>query len=476
MPTMDHKPLFIPESKKWKGLKIFCYRCQTTVSDICKFSGKPLSQCKNGEKHVFKVIVHVPGTKNQRRTKKLETRDLNEAIKQAIEFEKEAKSNSFLSSKNEGKELGEKQENQNQVRPYFLVHALARYIGWLHNEGVPAHLIRERSEEHIKDVERALKNLVTCLKDNGYNLASLRIEDIDNEIVGKVFLSLEKRKVANRTFNKYFSFYTSFLKWYAEEYDCPIRNYFEKVKRRNLNPKPEAITLKEYEALLERITPENGLKEYNNGVKPIRNLFRPWFADGIRLALETGRRREEIINLKWKDIQENDGYLYIKVEDYKVNRIQNRISDEEKKFIYIPVTGSLRKLLDELDYNKYAGTDNFILAPDIKISRGRVMSDILSRGFTHYYDQLNTGRKLTFKCLRKTYITNLEIFMGSGNTKAITGHSNDQVIERSYIDRKEMAKAAQGYSVFSKEKKRDHQLKDIRTTTKTIAKQKDLEV
>lgn len=476
MPTMDHKPLFIPESKKWKGLKIFCYRCQTTVSDICKFSGKPLSQCKNGEKHVFKVIVHVPGTKNQRRTKKLETRDLNEAIKQAIEFEKEAKSNSFLSSKNEGKELGEKQENQNQVRPYFLVHALARYIGWLHNEGVPAHLIRERSEEHIKDVERALKNLVTCLKDNGYNLASLRIEDIDNEIVGKVFLSLEKRKVANRTFNKYFSFYTSFLKWYAEEYDCPIRNYFEKVKRRNLNPKPEAITHREYEALLEKITPENGIKEYNNGVKPMRNLFRPWFADGIRLALETGRRREEIINLKWKDIQENDGYLYIKVEDYKINRIQNRISDEEKKFIYIPVTGSLQKLLDELDYNKYAGTDNFILAPDIKISRGRVMSDILSRGFTHYYDQLNTGRKLTFKCLRKTYITNLEIFMGSGNTKAITGHSNDQVIERSYIDRKEMAKAAQGYSVFLKEEGRDHQLKDIRTTTKTIAKQKDLEV
>ena len=104
------------------------------------------------------------------------------------------------------------------------------------------------------------------------------------------------------------------------------------------------------------------------------------------------------------------------------------------------------------------------------------MSDILSRGFTHYYVQLNTGRKLTFKCLRKTYITNLEIFMGSGNTKAITGHSNDQVIERSYIDRKEMAKAAQGYSVFSKEKELDHQLKDIRTTTKRITEQKYLEV
>lgn len=476
MPTMDHRPLFIPESKKWKGLTVYCYKCHTNVSEICKTSGKPLSQCKHGDQHIYKVYVHVPGTKNQRRTKKLETRDLNEAIKQAIEFEKEVKSSAMPNTKNDVTEIRERQEKQNQARPVLLVQALARYIGWLHNEGVPAHLIRERSKEYIKDVERALKNFVFCLKENGYNLASLRVEDIDNEMVGKVYLSLENRKVANRTFNKYFSFYTSFLKWYTEEYDCLIRNYFEKVKRRNLNPKPEAITQREYEALLARITPENGVKEYNKGIKPTRNLFRPWLADGIRLALETGRRREEIINLKWKDIEESEGYLYIKVQDFKVNRIQNRIREEEKKFIYIPVTDSLRKLLDELGYYIYKGMDNFILAPEIKISRGKVMSDVFSRGFSHYYDQLDIGRKLTFKCLRKTYITNLEIFMGGGNVKAITGHSDDQVIERSYIDRKEMAKAAQGFSVFSKEKERDHQLKDIRTTTKKITEQKDLEV
>src|ERR1035437_7056985 len=254
MPTMDQKPLLIPDSKKWKGLTVYCYKCKTNVSDICKSSGKLISQCKNGDKHVFKVYVHVPGTENQRRTKKLETRDLNEAIKQAIEFEKEVKSNFLASSTSEGIAHGERQEKQNQGRPVLLVQALARYIGWLHNEGVPAHLRRERSEEHIKDVERALKNLVVCLKENGYNLNSLKIEDIDNEMVGQVFVGLENRKIANRTFNKYFGFYTSFLKWYTEEYDCPIRNYFEKVQRKNLNPRPEAITRKEYEALLARIT------------------------------------------------------------------------------------------------------------------------------------------------------------------------------------------------------------------------------
>jgi hypothetical protein len=149
--------------------------------------------------------------------------------------------------------------------------------------------------------------------------------------------------------------------------------------------------------------------------------------------------------LKWKDIIESDGYLYIKVEDYKVNRIQNRISEEEKKYNYIPITSQLKKLLDELGYYIYKGMDAFILAPDIKISRGRVMSD-------------------------------LEIFMHGGDSKVITGHSNDQTIERSYLDKKELAKAAQCFSVFTKEEERDYQLQEIRSNPGRQTTEKDLEV
>jgi len=459
---MDSKPLIIPESKRWTGLKVYCYECGTTVYDICRKTGKPIAQCKNGERHIYKVYVHIPGTKKQRRTKALDTRDLNEAIKQAIEFAKEVKSGEYQSPKEKKQQTKIKKEDQGQNKPYLLLHALARYIGWLNNEGVPAHLMKVRSREHIKDVERALKGLAECLSESGYNLNSLTVDDINNELVGRVFDYLEKRKLAPRTFNKLLTYYTSFLKWYTAEYDYPIRNYFERVRRKNLNPKPEAITFKEYTALLEKVKPENGIKEYSDGVKPIRNLYRPWLADGFRLALETGRRREEIINMKWNNIRESDDIPYIIVEDFKVNRIQNRISEEEKKFIHIPITESLEKLLKDLDLEDYVGTDNYILAPGITISRKRVMADTLSRGFSHYYKQLNTGKRLTFKCLRKTYITNLEIFMGRGNTKSITGHSDDQVIEQNYIDKKEIAKAARGFKVFPNEHERGHELKEIR--------------
>jgi integrase len=470
----NNKPLYIPDHKKWKGLTVYCYRCKTNVSEICKVSGQSIKLCKHGEKHVFKVYVHVPGTDNQRKTKKLETRDINEAIKQAIEFEQEVKENKqqIIESKENKPEI---KEDQTPTRPNLLIHAFARYIGWLHNEDVPAHLRKERSRDHIKDVERSFTRMAGCLKDNGYNLNTLTVDGINDNLVGDVFSYLEKSKFSNRSFNKYFSYYTSFLKWYAEEYNSPIRNWFERVKRKKLNPKPEAITQKEYEDLIKQIIPENGIIEYN-GVKPLRNLYRPWLADGIRLALETGRRREEVINLKWNNIQESEGTQVIKVEDYKVNRIQHRTTSEEKKFIYIPVTDSLRKLLVELDYPKYRNTDNFILAPNEKINRKKGMAEVLSRGFTHYYNQLNTGRKLTFKSLRKAYITNLEIFMGGGNTKTITGHTNDQVIETNYIDKKEIAKSLKGFNVFSKETDRTDELKGVRTKTKKNIEQRNLEV
>ncbi len=468
----NNKALYIPPSKRMAGLVVYCYHCKTNMIDICKKSGKSLKFCPNGNKHVFKVYVHVPGTKNERRTKSLETRNLDEALLQAIEFKNEVKNLSPKLTYKE-KEIVKEESKIEKVQPVKIMHAMSRYIGWLHNENVPAHMVKKRSDDHIKDVERAFKVLAEILKNSGYSLPGLGMEDINNNVVGQIYSHLENKNFANRTFNKYFSYYTSFVKWYVQEYDKPIKNCFELVQRKKLNPNPEAITKSEYVALLNQITPENGIKEYENGVKQNRNIYRPWLKDGIRLALETGRRREEVINFKWNNMNESEGIQFIKIEDYKVNRIQNRITEEEKKYVYVPVTESLKDLLYEIGYEKHKGTDNFILAPEINISRNRVMSDTLTRGFSHYYDQLNTGRNLTFKCLRKTYITNLQIFFsGNGDTKAVTGHSDNQVIEENYIDKKEVAKASRNFTVFSNENERKTELEVIRDKgkNKTIGK------
>lgn len=461
---MENIPLYIPPNKRVKGLVVYCYKCKTNiVSGICKTTGKSIKQCPNGEKHAFKVYVHVPGTKNERRTKTLDTRDINEAIKQALDFEREVKENKPRVKEDIEKKTEVIKDNQKKNKPHLLVHALARYIGWLSNEGVPAHLVKERSADHIKDNERAFERLVECLKESGYNLRTLSVEDIDDEMVGKIYSYLSNRNFANRTFNKHFSYYTSFLKWYTEEYNYPSKNWFERAKRKKLNPNPEAITQSEYEALLKQITPENGIKTYENGVKPIRSLYRTWLTSGIRLALETGLRRENVNSLKWINIQESEGIPYIKVEDLKVNRTKNWKTENEKKFNYLPVTKRLKKLLEELDYEKHKNTEEFILAPDVKISRNKVMSDVFSRGFTHYYSQLNTGKNLTYKCLRKTYITSLKIYLSRSNDLIkTTGHSSNAIVESSYIDKVEMAKALRNFCVFPDEYERTKELAEVR--------------
>lgn len=463
------KPLYIPKSKKWKGLTVFCNKCKCDVDEICKKSYKPISQCKNGNKHVFKAYVHIGGTRNDRKTKSLKTRDLEEAIKQAIEFENEVKGKIKAEKK-----IDKKHTITNDIKsqPIFLVNAMAKYISWLNNEGVPAHRVKERSKDYIRDIKNAFIEFSHCLKVNKFKLPTVTIDDINDDMVGLLFEQMEKTGMANRTFNKKIGYYTSFIEWLKEQYNYQGKNYFETVSRKIVIQNPEAISQKEYEALLQQITPENGVNTNERVAR--KNLFRPWLKDGIRLALETGRRREEIINLKWNNINENDGIEYIKVEDYKVNHIQKRVTEQEKKYIYIPVTETLKELLNELEHERYKGSDRYILAPEINIQRYRFMSDSLSRGFTHFYDQLNTGRKLTFKSLRKAYITKLEIFMGSGNTKAITGHSDDQVIERNYIDQKEMAKAAQNFTVFPRKNEKNPTLNEIREMAKNKGREMEL--
>lgn len=457
------EPLHIPKGKKWKGLKVYCYKCNTNVTDICKSTLKPIDQCRFGDKHSFKIYVSVPGTKNERKTKKLETRNINEAIRLSMAFEREVKENKNLNVKIESQDKGTTKKENEKTKPELLIHCCAKFLGWMKNENVPSHLQRERSNSHVLDAERAFKVLLICLKENGYDVSNLKIQEIDDTLVGIVYEYLLKNKgFGNRNFNKYFSFYGRLLAWYSDEYNEPIRNCFSKVQRRKTYTDPQAISKEEFNDLLKQITPENGIREYHTGIKPYRNFYRPFLKDGFRLALLTGRRREEVISLKFQDIiNEKDGFSYIKVKDYKVNKIQNRIAEEEQKYIYIPLTRELQNLLNELGYEKYKGTDKYILAPGIINKRNRSLADDLTRGFSHYYNQLGTGRNLTFKSMRKSYISSLSVFLG-GNAKAITKHGDDEVIEKYYMDKRIMLKSANGFEVFNTETERKNELQEIR--------------
>ncbi|TAH40834.1 MAG: hypothetical protein EYC69_10045, partial [Bacteroidetes bacterium] len=444
------QPLYIPPSKQGHtGLTVYCNRCKATVTDICKETGQALRKCKFGEDHKFKVVIYVPNKKNERITKVLKTRDIYEAIQEATRLEKDIKEGDYL-------EKRKQPEAEKSETPFLLIHCFAKYISYLHGEGVPSQFRKERSVAHIKDVEHAFILFMEAIKEERLDWEKITIDEINDEIIGYIYDFFEGKKYSARTKNKYYSYGVSFLKWWQDQY-YPIRNWFSRIPRHEEVHNPQSIPYDECENLLEIITPENGIKEYPGKSKVTRNYYKPYLKSAIKLGLLTGLRREELINLTWNNVQfdEDNQAILIKVEDYKSNRIRNRIIN--KKYKFVPISLELQNLLSEMRQSIDKDEINFILAPEVQTQRTRTMSDSLSRGFSHYYDQLETGKSLTFKSLRKSYITAVKQY--TLNLKYITGHSENAVIEKHYIDGEQMAISMKNFIMFpQKDKKRDQEI------------------
>ena len=129
------KPLYIPQSKKFKGLVVYCTKCNRNISEECKKDNVPIQKCKYGEFHHYKVYSSVPNTKNERRTKKLTTREYEQAIIEAIQFHKETKEGPKNNIPTVNKVVTKK-EVVETVKPRLLIDALGKYVGFLNNEEI----------------------------------------------------------------------------------------------------------------------------------------------------------------------------------------------------------------------------------------------------------------------------------------------------------------------------------------------------
>ena len=465
---MENTPLIIPPNKRVKGLVVYCYKCKTNItSGICKTTGKPIKQCPHGDKHVFKVYVSVPGTSNERRTKKLETRDVNEAIKQALDFEKEIKENKNQNNIEKEVRIINRErtikQTTKQEMPNNLLNAMARYVGFLYNdkEIVPEFRKEIRSKKHVGDIERNFKYFVICLKQNGYNPDKLSLSEVNDQVIGKFHdYILKELNLSNSSYNRAMKELTSFYNFFINE-GYQIRNPFKSIPRKQENANVETITEEEYSRLLEIIQkPELGKSTLSNGV--VKNMYKPWMKEAVELGLFTGRRTEEIVQMKWNNVfdDEKGNLLFIKVIDYKVSRQKGQEFDNPK-YIYIPITEELSNLLFRIGYEKYKGNDKYILAPEETVTRDTV-NHFITHSFPHYYKQLETGRNLSYKCLRKTYISKLSAYMGIDNARLITKHSGTQVMENNYIDKKIIAETAHNFKMFKQENNRQNEIEKIR--------------
>lgn len=448
---MNQKPLHIPKSKSIKGLKVFCYECKTTIGDLCKQTGKSVHTCKFGHRHAFKVVAHVPGGSESRKTKTLDTRNLQEARREALEFLEEIKEgNAGVRTMPVASPVIERQEPPHG-KSETIMELMSTYIGYLYNdpEIVPAHKVKVRSKRHLEQSEQACKLFVQSLRAQGYPVGTLTPGDITEMMIGKFHLFLlEEKKCGNSAYNRTITILTSFFNYLKRE-GHTTRNPFEAIAPRPVSENIETIEQDEFIQLLALAEkPELGIRTLSNGIR--KNLYKPWLKDGFALSLYSGRRREEVARMKWSDIVlESDGTpLCISVPDLKVNR-QKGNTKENLKHNYVPITEEVWSVLHAMGAQTKIGSDAYILAGEEQITRETVCK-LLSRGFSHYYEQLGTGKELSFGCLRRTYFSHLSGAIGLENAQTISGHSSTAIMKKHYVSKQVLSKAAKHFSVWKK--------------------------
>lgn len=436
------KPLIIDKRDKVKGLFAYCQKCQRIIDNrICGTTKKRLSTCKSTEQHMFKAIVAIPGTDGtKRKTKTFRTRDIQEAIRLKYEFVDELKEINYQNSNDLNCQKVES-------KPQLLIECMAMYIGYLNNVGVEAHKIKVRSQSHIKDIERFFRYFCLCLKQNGIDHTLVTIDQINEKAVGMLHnYVLNQLNYKSKTYNKLIGGLRQFINWLITEKEYEIKNHFIGVSRRSEIIDKTIVTKAEFKNLLSVIKEENGFKTLSTGER--KNLYRDWLNYAFRIALETGLRREEFMSIKFTDIilNKNNQPQFIKIENFKVNRINGVSGTEDASMKYIPITMGLSSLLKELNIQENKNSNDYLIANNESTSL-KTRIDVVSKAFTHFWSFTNSKKNAQLKHLRKTYLTALVKQFGE-KANILSSHSGIDVMKKHYINDQTLLGSIDKFSIF----------------------------
>ncbi|WP_281989761.1 tyrosine-type recombinase/integrase [Aquimarina aggregata] len=439
----------LPKNKH-KGIFIYCNKCckyfswttktekNGVIEPNCGESGKGYSTCKHKESLKYKARVHVPGTVKGTTSKTLFAQSYDEAVIEAIEFANKFKAEIFNTD--------DRRAEPKSSRIYLLA-AEAKFVDYLADIDVPEHKKKNRSKDNIENHIRSLKYFNKVLAKMKIDTRLLPVDRINDSHVG-YFHKYLISEFGNRSYNKHMGYLKFFFKWIIENYHPNLKNPFI-VQNKIVTNNKETITAEEFNNLLKDITPENGIFISPTAKSKFkRNFYAPFLKEGFLLALHTGGRREEVVGLKWNMIRErNNKPTYIEFSNLKVERIKKEEGQKTVAPKIVPITKGLLEILLDLGYNEKNGLDEYIICPDRTKYSKKTLMEKLSKGFSHYYKQLDTGRNLQFKCLRKTFLTYLEQ-VAKGDTKLLSSHASDKVLQKHYIDERIVSKAVQEVHIF----------------------------
>lgn len=399
------------------GLRLYCTKCY-------KQFNHDNTVCNHDRYHHYKSIV----TDGMRRRVKLhQTKDFDLALQYAIQFKKDVKNGVFKDKE---------KLDQVDVNEISILEAANMFIKFKKGDDVPEHLKQDLTEDYFKNLKATIQQLIDILRKNRVKVETLKIAELNDIHVGFWFKYI-RDKYAETTLPSKLKSVNCFINHVINHLGVSMKNPFQKIAVETPVYNTRAITKEEFEGVIDAINTKSPYQQLGGLRKEIKNHYRPYLKDGLKLALYTGLRREELVTLSWNDIgySEKNRCLMLVVDNLKVERFTGK--KYKKKFI--PIGPDLELLLYELGLEDLKGSDLFILEPNRKIKYTTMMA-ALSKGFSHYYKQAFPEFKpAKFKILRKTYLSYLNKSAGDDMIE-LSSHGGMKVLNTHYLDAEIVAK------------------------------------
>ena len=408
------KKLHLPKNHI-TGIKVFCKKCRQNNTS-----------CNHYHDQVYRVMIHVPGTKGNTRSKMLKSRNYDDAIEESILFKKSIVTNQFNTPK--------ETTNGND---YSLKGSLIKYYRYLNgNEDLKQRQKVPNTKEYVKEQIRYCKKFIkSVIQHRNTSSDLIHVVSINDEDVSN-FYDDYVEEYQPRTFNKMISELKRFFGYLIDIKKIQMTNPFDNCVKKKIKTKnPEIMVVKDFLKIIESVENENPIKEFG-GKGSIRNMYRDYLIDGFFLFLFTGGRFDEVVNLKWSDIKSHNDTEYFFVENYKVNQ-QLNIEGEQKKYKRFPIFPEFKTFLNKMGYEDKRKSNDYILVPNRTI-KSKTMSNQLSKSFSHYRNQCGVSKSLSLKHLRKTYITQVYKLLDN-DTGLVTSHSSDKVLRNHYVEQKTLS-------------------------------------
>jgi integrase len=196
-----------------------------------------------------------------------------------------------------------------------------------------------------------------------------------------------KKSVSNATKRHRYDHLRTFFRW-AIEQGWADENPVEKVKKPRKEEKKKAFLLREDVARVLKAIDDHHKKQDG---KPGPTPNDAWLKDIIQVAVGTGLRRGELLNLRWGDIDLNAGRVFVRNrEDFKAKNGQERT---------VPLVGEALQVLREMSQNRVPDPNDIVfLDPKGKSPR----PDRVSKRFKFYVRkaELKDQDDLRFHSLR----------------------------------------------------------------------------